>query len=506
MGTSTDRSGSLKLVGREFLQQQDIRQDSEMLNFPVKVLQIGEGNFLRGFFDWMIYECNRQGLFQGSVAVSQPRPGGRPKLEQLREQEGIYGLLTRGLQDGRKVEKEQWIPVFSKIVDPYAEWENFLRIAELDSLDIIVSNTTEAGLDYQRSEWNPDEPVLSYPGKLTMLLYRRYKHYEGSPDRGLMILPCELLERNGDILRSIVLRHAQDWGLSPAFQSWVAEHNLFLNSLVDRIVTGYPEEAERYFNKWGHQDRLLNTAEPYYFWAIEGDPSLESRLPLRSAGLQVSWVSDLTPYQVRKVRILNGTHTLMASIGLLHGLNEVKEMTESPEWGDRIRNAMLEEIVPGVPLPPEEVAAYAATVWERFGNPFIRHRLQDIAMNSMSKFRVRVLPSLKEYIKMHNEMPSTITLGLASLIRLYHIGTKEGQWYGTRLDGERLPLRDDPDNLMTLQQAWQKVDGGEWTIRQLVASILGNQRIWGEDLNRIPALHETISSYIEEMELNNTHE
>lgn len=349
MGTSTDRSGSLKLVGREFLQRQDIRQDSEMLDFPVKVLQIGEGNFLRGFFDWMIYECNRQGLFQGSVAVSQPRPGGRPKLEQLRDQEGIYGLLTRGLQDGRKVEEEQWIPVFSKIVDPYAEWENFLRIAELDSLDIIVSNTTEAGLDYQRSEWNPDEPVLSYPGKLTMLLYRRYKHYEGSPDKGLMILPCELLERNGDILRSIVLRHAQDWGLSPAFQSWVAEHNLFLNSLVDRIVTGYPEEAERYFDKWGHQDRLLNTAEPYYFWAIEGDPSLESRLPLRSAGLQVSWVSDLTPYQVRKVRILNGTHTLMASIGLLHGLNEVKEMTESPEWGGRIRNAMLEEIVPGCP-------------------------------------------------------------------------------------------------------------------------------------------------------------
>lgn len=500
MDAKTDGGRALKLIGRDFLQLQQ-QNHLEMLNYPVKVLQIGEGNFLRGFFDWMIYECNRQGLFQGSVAVSQPRPGGRRKLEQLREQEGIYGLLTRGLQDGRKIEEERWISVFSKIIDPYAEWEHFLSVAELDSLEIVVSNTTEAGLHYQRSDWNPSEPPMSFPAKLTMLLYRRYECYEGSPHKGLLILPCELLERNGDILRSIVLRHAEEWELSPSFRNWVEECNLFLNSLVDRIVTGYPEEAERYFDQWGYEDRLLNTTEPYYFWAIEGDPSLESRLPLQSAGLQVMWVPDLIPYQVRKVRILNGTHTLMASIGLLYGFTEVKEIAESTEWGDDIREAMLKEIAPMVPLPLEEVTAYAETVWERFRNPFLRHKLQDIAMNSISKFKVRLLPSLKEYVSSHNTLPSLMTRGLASLIRLYHAKSIKGQWYGTCLDGKQMLLRDDPDSLMTFYQAWQKVEDGEWSTRQLVAFILGNQSLWGEDLNRISNLHEVVSSYIEEMEL-----
>lgn len=502
METKTGENRSWKRIGRDsFKHQERVHQDMAMMNYPVKVLQIGEGNFLRGFFDWMIYECNRQGLFQGSIAVSQPRPGGRHKLEQLREQEGIYGLLTRGLQNGRKIEKEQWIPVFSELIDPYTEWADFLKIAELDSLDIVVSNTTEAGLDYQQSDWNPFEPVMSYPGKLTMLLYRRYAHFDGSPDKGLMLLPCELLERNGDILKSIVLRHAQDWGLPSAFRSWVVEHNVFLNSLVDRIVTGYPAEAQTYFDKWGCEDRLLNTAEPYYFWAIEGDPALESRLPLQKAGLQVSWVPDLTPYQVRKVRILNGTHTLMASIGLLQGFHEVREMAESKEWGERIHSAMLQEIVPLVPLPLEEVGAYAETVWERFRNPYIQHKLQDIAMNSISKFKVRLLPCLMGYVRTYNQLPEVMTVGLASLIMLYDAEKINGQWYGKRLHGEQVLLRDDPASLELFHQAWRKVDGKEWTIPDLVTSILGNTALWEADLNEVPNLHESVSRYIEEMEL-----
>lgn len=258
----TQNTSTWPLLNKERIQQlPGIESDLQMLDYPVKVLQIGEGNFLRGFFDWMIYECNRKGLFHGSIAVSQPRPGGRHKLEQLRQQDGIYGLMTRGLQDGEKIELQQWIPVFSKMVEPYSEWAAFLKLAENPDLDIIVSNTTEAGLDYQPSEWNPNEPVLSFPGKLTLLLYRRYECFSGSPDKGWMILPCELLERNGDILKSIVLRHAQDWNLPSSFRRWVTEHNVFLNSLVDRIVTGYPEKAEEFFGEWGLEDRLLNTAE-----------------------------------------------------------------------------------------------------------------------------------------------------------------------------------------------------------------------------------------------------
>nr|WP_231638510.1 tagaturonate reductase [Paenibacillus sp. JCM 10914] len=475
-----------------------------MLDYPVKVLQIGEGNFLRGFFDWMIYECNRKGLFHGSIAVSQPRPGGRHKLEQLRQQDGIYGLMTRGLQDGEKIELQQWIPVFSKMVEPYSEWAAFLKLAENPDLDIIVSNTTEAGLDYQPSEWNPNEPVLSFPGKLTLLLYRRYECFSGSPDKGWMILPCELLERNGDILKSIVLRHAQDWNLPSSFRRWVTEHNVFLNSLVDRIVTGYPEKAEEFFGEWGLEDRLLNTAEPYYFWAIEGDARLDARLPLQTAGLQVQWVPDLTPYQLRKVRILNGTHTLMAGIGLLRGFAEVRETAEHPEWGARIYEAMLQEIVPLVPLELEEVRAYAASVWERFRNPYIRHKLQDISMNSISKFKVRLLPTLKGYVERFHVLPPLIVSSLASLIRLYHVKQLEDQWYGTRLDGQEVLIRDDAATLALFAEAWDKVSAGESDVDELVDFILGSEPLWGEDLNKIQGLHEAVTSEIMEMELKAT--
>lgn len=486
---------------RATLEDEDAELYDRMTGYPVKVLQIGEGNFLRGFVDWMIGRCNRQGLFEGSVAVSQPRPSGAAKLAELRRQDGAYYQWIRGLRDGKRVDALELVSVFSRMIDPYAEWDEFLALAEGPELVAVVSNTTEAGLVYEPSEWTPDRPALSYPGKLTAFLYRRFERFRGDPAKGLLLLPCELVEGNGDRLRGIVLRHAEDWGLPETFSQWIREHNRFLNSLVDRIVTGYPaEEAEERFAEWGLEDRLLNAAEPYHLWAIEGEPELDARLPFARAGLNVRWVEDLRPYQLRKVRILNGAHTLMASVGLLNGLNEVREAVEHPAYGEFIRGAIMEEIVPTVPLPEEEMRRYAEEVLERFANPYVRHRLADIALNSLSKFKVRLLPTLEAYAERTGKLPPRITEAFASLLRLYRVRETEGGYAGSRLSGDAIALRDDAAALAELASLWARADRGELPMEGLVADILGRSAWWGRDLNEITGLREALAGALTKME------
>jgi tagaturonate reductase len=484
---------------RNWLSGQEAEQFRLMLEYPIKVLQVGEGNFLRGFFDWMIHQLNLQELFQGSIAVTQPRPHGAAKLAELSGQDGLYYQMIRGIQDGKRIDEKQLISVFSRVIDPYSDWKSFLALAENPDLEIVVSNTTEAGLVYQKSDWNPDEPILSFPGKLTLFLYRRFQFFSGDPGKGLLLFPCELLEKNGDKLKHIVLTHADDWKLPDAFKQWIDEHNQFLNSLVDRIVTGYPEgEASELFGEWQVEDRLLNAAEPYYLWAIEGNAELDRRLPFREAGLNVHWVDDLRPFQLRKVRILNGTHTLLTSIGLLRGLNEVREAVEHPEFGPLIRRAVMEEIVPAVPLDTEEMLKYAEDVLERFQNPFIKHRLSDIAMNSFSKFKVRLLPTLAAYIDQTGELPSLITESLASLIALYQVKKVDGNYLGRQLSGETIPLKDDAALLDQLAGWWEQVAQGAISLDQLVIEVLGSQQLWGRNLNDFPELAERISTKLKE--------
>lgn len=480
---------------------EEARRYDELKRYPVKVLQIGEGNFLRGFVDWMVDECNRQGLYQGGIAVTQPRPAGRSKLEQLNSQDGIYTLLTRGLLEGKVIEERRTITVFSQIIDPYSEWDEFLALAENPDLEMVVSNTTEAGIRYQQVAWKPEEPIESFPGKLTLLLYRRFECFAGDPNKGLMILPCELLERNGDELRTIVLKHAEDWRLPEPFTRWVHDHNRFLNSLVDRIVTGFPEQSETYFSTWGFEDRMLNATEPYHFWAIEGEKELGDKLPFHKAGLNVHWVEDLTPFQTRKVRLLNGTHTLMAAIGLVHGMDEVKQVTEHPVWGPKLKTAMEKELVPSVPLAREEALSYAESVWERFKNPFICHKLTDISMNSISKFKVRLLPGLKEYVHLYGNIPPTIAEGLAALIRLYRVVSVNGQWFGLRLDGQSVPVRDDAEGLAIFQDVWDRYNRKKLDLSGLISDILSSEKLWNENLNAITGLHEAVYGYLQEMEL-----
>ncbi|MBD3919808.1 tagaturonate reductase [Paenibacillus sp. PR3] len=466
---------------------------------PVRVLQIGEGNFLRGFADWMIQQCRTQGLFQGGVAVTQPRPSGAKKLAELKQQDGLYTQLIRGLKNGQPIEETEVIAVFNAIIDPYLEWDRYMALADEPELQVVVSNTTEAGLRYIETAWTPQQPAESFPAKLTLLLYRRFETFGGDTSRGLIMLPCELLERNGDTLKECVLQHANDWSLPETFKQWVASHNRFLNSLVDRIVTGYPaDDAEALFDKLQYRDALLNAAEPYHFWAIEAEPELERVLPFVKAGLNVVWTDDLKPYQLRKVRILNGAHTLMTPIGLLSGAEHVRGLMEDPSLGQWVRSTVANEIIPSVSIDETSLTAYANDVYDRYLNPFIRHRLLDIAMNSMSKFKARLLPTLIAYMESNQSLPEGLIRGLAALIRLYRVEQQaDGSYSSTAFDGKPLLIRDDVSVLEEMAAAWSSGSSAA-----VADQVLSRTDWWGQDIRTLSGcdLGSAISEILEQWE------
>ncbi|UKS28216.1 tagaturonate reductase [Paenibacillus sp. HWE-109] len=469
------------------------RQFEAVTASPVTVLQIGEGNFLRGFADWMLHVSKEQGLFHGSVAVTQPRPTGKPKIEELAVQDGIYTLVIRGLEDGLPVERQSVVSMFSQVINPYEEWNRFIALAESDDLRFVISNTTEAGIAYKQEQLTKS-PIVSFPGKMAYLLYRRYLVFGGAADKGLIFLPCELLESNGDTLRDIVIRYSLDWEFPDEFRAWLLSSNRFLNTLVDRIVTGYPgeEEAQAWFSEWSYTDRLLTTAEPYHLWAIQGEESLDEQLPLQKAGLNVHWTNDLRPYQQRKVRILNAAHTWMAPLGILHGVEHVREIMEHQVLGQAVKSMVRFEIIPTLPYSAGEMNAYADTVFERFGNPFIRHRLADIGMNSLSKFKVRLLPSLSHYADLGLQIPEGLVEGMASLLRYYRIAQVDGQFEGRDFQGGTYVVRDEVESLMCIAEIWAKAKTNRDDLQSTIKKLLALTTVWGKDLTDWIGLADSI--------------
>ncbi|WP_322903782.1 tagaturonate reductase [Paenibacillus campi] len=501
------------LLRHQLTSENERRRHNVIRQQPLKILQIGEGNFLRGFADWMIHEMNASGKYHGSVVLTPPTPRGAPKLDKLAEQEGLYTLVQQGLQHGEKVEKRQLISVFREYVNPYGDWEAFLRLAELESLDVVISNTTEAGLTYVELDYVPGEPIVNYPARLTVFLQRRFATFGANPQRGLMILPCELVENNGDLLKSYVLRYAQAFGFGDDFCQWVEQHQLFLNNLVDRIVTGMPqpEEYARLTEGWGYEDHFLTSAEPYYIWIIEGSPSLDQRLPLVQTGLNVKWTHDLQPYRQRKVHILNGAHTLMMPIGLLHHIHTVRELMHNERFGNWVKQTIAEEVIPSLSLPAAELQQYAEETYERFYNPYLEHRLLDIAMNSLSKFQARILPVLKTYTKINGQLPPQLVRSFAALLLLYRVQPIEHEgstvFRSLTLDGQPLDIRDNGEWLQYIAHHWNesqstaKPDGQPITTNAVAINrILSDTRIWGEDLTVIPGLAQQVTMNLNELE------
>jgi len=461
---------------------------------PERVVQFGEGNFLRSSVDWMIDAMNGRGLFDGSVVVVQPIERGT--VDVLNAQDGLYTLILRGLQGGQVVDQRQVITAISRGVDPYRDWNGFLAVAEQPELRFAVSNTTEAGIAYVDEPRPTHGCPASFPAKVTAFLHRRFDRFRGNAGKGIVFLPCELIDKNGEQLRSCVLRHAAAWNLEPEFTGWVSEHNRFLNTLVDRIVPGYPhEEAAVLAEQLGYEDRLLTTGEIFHIWVIEGDVEVAKELPLTQAGLNVVWTSDLQPFRTRKVRILNGAHTMMALAAFLAGLDTVRECVEDPVLGAYVRRGVFDEILPLLPLPAQEARAFAEDVMERLANPFIKHNLISIALNSVSKYRVRVLPSLLEYRTAYRRIPPALTFSLAALLAFYR-GTeiRDGSLLGARANGP-YAVKDDGPVLEGFADQWRAYLRDPDPMA-LCRAILVRSDFWGKDLAALPDLVESVSAHL----------
>lgn len=379
-----------------------------------KVMQFGEGNFLRGFVDWMIDRLNKEAGWNGGVVLVQPLPQGL--CDMINEQDGLYDLYLRGLQNGERVEETRVVECVTRCINPFADTDAYFEMAKNPELRFIVSNTTEAGIEYRAGESADDFAGTTFPGRLAMFMKKRFDL--GLP--GFVLLPCELIDKNGDCLKECILKYAVDWNYGDDFIKWVNEENHFTNTLVDRIVTGYPREtAKEMEESFGHLDNVIDTAEIFHLWVIEGDKKYAEEIPFHKYGMNVLWTDDVTPYKKRKVRILNGAHTMMVLAARLAGLETVGEAMEDELVYKFMYKGIFDEIIPTLDLPKEELTQFANDVIERFKNPFIKHYLLSIALNSVSKFKVRDLPSLLGYIEEFGKEPACLVFSLAALIKFY---------------------------------------------------------------------------------------
>lgn len=375
------------------------------------ILQFGTGNFLRGFADSFIDSLQKQGLYDGKIVIVSPTDS--ETVEKINSQNGTYHLILRGIDNGKEVCERTQINAVSRAVNPYRDFDSFLSLAENPDLRFIISNTTEAGISFDETCQFTDKPAASFPGKLTQFLYRRYQN--GLP--GFVIFACELIDHNGKELKRCVLKYAEKWNLEPEFIRWIEAENRFCNTLVDRIVTGFPkDEAEKIFAGIGCRDALLDTAEPYHLWVIEGD--FEKELPLQKGGFHVIWTDDVSPYKKMKVRILNGSHTSLVFLSLLCGVESVGESLKDGLLGDYLHTCLFDYILPTLD-ETQETKQFASAVLERFANPYIRHLWQSISLNSVSKFTARLLPTITDYREKNKALPKPLVFSLACLIKYY---------------------------------------------------------------------------------------
>ena len=464
-------------------------------NYPEKVLQFGEGNFLRAFVDWMIDKANRDGIYQGSIVLCQPIAQGLKDM--INAQDGVYTLAMRGAESGQPVENIEVITSVSRCINPYENYEDLMEIARSADLEVVVSNTTEAGIAYHEGDRLTDRPPVSFPAKVTAFLYERYKAFNGDPQKGLLFLPVELIDNNGAELKRIVLKYAEEWELGQEFTEWVNTANEFTSTLVDRIVTGYPRDEISYFEeKLSYKDNIIDTSELFNLWVIEGDKKWADKLPVHKTDANVIWTDDVKPYKKRKVRILNGAHTSTVLAAYLAGFNIVGDFMKDDTVRTFMNDVIYKEVIPTLDLPKEELESFAAAVNDRFANPYIKHNLLDIALNSCSKFNARCLPSLLGYVEEKGELPKCLTFSLAAFIKFYQGEWKDGVYTGTRKDGTQYPLRDDEAVIRFFADTWAENDA-----EKTAEAVLSNKDFWsGKDLTEVPGLKDAVAGYLKEMD------
>jgi tagaturonate reductase len=452
---------------------------------PVKVVQFGEGNFLRAFVDYAFQKLNNEVGFNAGIAMVQPLENGM--IDMINDQDGLYTLFMNGIKKNEKIQDIELITNVVKGINPYRDFDDYLALAKEEELQFVISNTTEAGIEFIETDTYEMRPPVAFPARLTIFLHERFKHFKGDANKGLTIIPCELINYNADTLKEIILKYCDLWNLGNEFKTWLTESCTYHNTLVDRIVPGYPRnEIEEYNSKLKYQDNLIVTAEPFFLWVIEGDDALREKLPFHKTNLNVKIVDDMQPFRTLKVRILNGAHTAMVPFSLLYGNETVRETVEGNFTGKFVDN-VISEISGTLQMNEDDIKSYAEEVMDRFRNPFIKHLLSDIALNSVSKFKVRVLPSLLEHYNTHQQLPTNLTFSLACLILFY-----KGVW-----NNETLPVKDSQDIVDAFKSAWELSD-----LEKVANTILANVDFWGEDLTNINGLSQDIVLALSEIENN----
>lgn len=447
-------------------------------SFTERILQFGEGNFLRAFANWMIHEMNHQANFDAGAVVIQPIADGLIKT--LNDQDGLYTLYMNGIKNGEVLSERKVVDCIQRGINPYEDYDAYLANAENTNLRFVISNTTEAGISYNPEDNLEDAPQTSFPGKLTALLYKRFHFFNGASEKGLIVIPCELIDRNGDNLKKIVLQYATDWNLDKAFVSWINNDNIFCNTLVDRIVPGYPrDKIDTITEELGYIDHLIVEGEQFHLWVIEAPESVKNEIPAKTCGLNIVFTNNMEPYRTRKVRILNGAHTSLVPVSYLYGIDKVRESLEDQFVGKFIQDAIFEEICPTLDLPEQELIQFSNAVLERFRNPYLEHDLISISLNSISKYKTRVLPSVLEYIKRENALPKRLLFSLAALIAFYR---------GDR-NGVNIPLKDDQSVLDFFAVQWVAFD-----VKAIVKATLQNVDFWGQDLTQFNGLLEEVTT------------
>lgn len=462
---------------------------------PVKVLQFGEGNFLRAFVDYMIDIANEKGEFDGDIVLVKPIEFGT--LDRFHDQECQYTVQLRGRVDGEPKKINRIVTSVTDVVDAYGEYEKYADFAKLDTLRFIVSNTTEAGIVYDDTDKIELNPPKTYPGKLTKFLYERYKHFNGAQDKGLVMLPVELIDDNGIHLKECVLKFAELWKLEDEFVAWVNDACIFTSTLVDRIVTGYPrDEAEELCREFGYQDNLIVTGEPFALWVIESAKDISDELPLPKAGLPVIFTDNQKPYKQRKVRILNGAHTSFVLASYLCGNDIVLESMNDALILNFIKATIFDEVIPTLTLPKQELEEFAEAVLTRFNNPYVKHAHLSISLNSVSKWRARCMPSFLGYIEKEGKVPAHLAFSLAALMAFY-TGTeiRDKALIGHR-DGQEYNIMDDAAVLEFFAANSSKEPA------EFVHAVLSNEDFWGQDLSALAGVEELIVSYLTDIRAN----
>ncbi|WP_421918733.1 tagaturonate reductase [Marinifilum sp.] len=462
------------------------RQSKERLNqYPEKILQFGEGNFLRAFVDWMVNKMNQEIDYNTGIVIAQPIEKGLTEI--INSQDGLYHVLLKGIKDGKPIQENELIDCVTRALNPYTEYDKYLDVIDNPELRFVISNTTEAGISWNESDSFEQTPQDSFPGKMAALLYRRFKTFKGDKSKGLIIICCELINRNADFLKKYVLQHAKNWQLEAEFFSWLEEACAFCNTLVDRIVPGFPKDhIEEVQQELGFEDQLVTVGEYFHLWVIEAPKWVKDEFPANKAGLQVKFVDDMTDFREQKVRVLNGAHTGSFAVSLLFGIETVRESIEHEIIGKFMKNMVYNEILATIKGEKEDLIQFAKKILERFYNPYIRHEWNSIALNSMSKWKTRNLCSLVDYARMKNDSPTHLSFSLAALIAYYR-----GEY-----NGKKIELQDDQKNIDFMRKVWDGFELNKENVKSLTENVLAYSDLWELDLNQLPGLGELVSKQL----------